>query len=172
MKTPHHVTLLALCASLFLTVALVGCDKGADKGGATDKPAAASGTSAKSVTVKLEATDQMTFNKKTIEVKAGQKVKLVLEHVGKMPVTAMGHNVVILKEGVDAKAFAAAATKAGPDAQYIPADKKGDIIAHTKLIGGGESTEIEFTAPKAGSYTFICSFPGHFAIMQGQLIVK
>lgn len=172
MKNSRYTTSLALCASLFLTFALVGCDKGGDKGGAGEKPAATSGTSAKAVTVEIEATDQMTFNKKTIEVKAGQKVKLVLKHVGKMPVTAMGHNVVILKEGVDAKAFAAAATKAGPDAQYIPADKKGDIIAHTKLIGGGETAEVEFTAPKAGSYTFICSFPGHFAIMQGQLVVK
>ena len=46
------------------------------------------------------------------------------------------------------------------------------MVAHTKLLGGGESDEITFTAPAAGEYPFICTFPGHFAIMQGVMTVK
>ena len=54
---------------------------------------------------------------------------------------------------------------------YIPA-KSSEIIAHTAMIGGGETTEIEFVAPEPGVYDYICSFPGHYAMMRGKLIVK
>ena len=47
-----------------------------------------------------------------------------------------------------------------------------DAIAYTKLIGGGESDTIIFDAPLKGSYTYICSFPGHYGVMKGVLVVK
>ena len=70
-------------------------------------------------------------------------------------------------------AFANAAAMAGATA-YIPAARKGDVLAHTALAGAGETVEITFKAPAtAGSYTFLCSFPGHFAAgMRGTLVVK
>ena len=40
------------------------------------------------------------------------------------------------------------------------------------MIGGGESDTITFTAPKKGSYTYICTFPGHYGLMKGVLIVS
>jgi azurin len=58
---------------------------------------------------------------------------------------------------------------------YVPTDDetKKEVIAHTKLVGGGESDTITFTAPKEpGAYPYICSFPGHFALMQGVFTVK
>ena len=55
----------------------------------------------------------------------------------------------------------------------VPANWKGkDIIAHTDLIGGGESATVEFTVTEAGTYDFLCSFPGHSAIMKGKLIAE
>nr|WP_278022779.1 plastocyanin/azurin family copper-binding protein [Flavobacterium ginsengisoli] len=39
-------------------------------------------------------------------------------------------------------------------------------------MGGGEEDTIEFTIDKKGSYPFICSFPGHVAMMKGVLIVE
>jgi len=120
--------------------------------------------------VVLTGDDFMKFNKKEIKVKAGQKVKLTLRHVGKMNIKIMGHNVVILKKGVDLVAFAAKAAAAN-DNQYIPKDSQ-DIIAYTDLIGGGTTTTIEFDAPEAGTYEFFCSFPGHYAMMRGVLIVE
>ena len=48
-------------------------------------------------------------------------------------------------------------------------DKK--TTTKTKL-GGGEETEITFTAPEPGEYPFLCTFPGHFGIMNGKFIVK
>ncbi|MCO5247471.1 MAG: azurin [Chitinophagales bacterium] len=119
----------------------------------------------------IEGNDAMQYNVKTLEAKAGQKVKLTLVHTGKAPKSAMGHNVVIVKQGVDVDAFANAAIAAQAN-DYIPADKEGDIIAHTALIGGGETTSVEFTAPAAGIYDFFCSFPGHHGMMKGKFIVE
>ena len=130
--------------------------------------------------IEITGNDQMQFNTKAIEVTAGEKVSLTFKHIGVLPKTAMGHNVVILKPVDAAKpetAVPAFATKAMTAAktEYIPEDEasKARIIAHTKLIGGGESDTITFTAPEeAGAYPYICTFPGHFALMQGVLTVK
>ena len=120
--------------------------------------------------VVISGDDLMKFDKKEIIVKSGQKVKLTLRHIGKLDIKVMGHNVVILKQDVNVTTFAASASTAS-DNQYIPKDSE-DIIAHTDLIGGGQTTSIEFDAPEAGEYTFICSFPGHYAMMQGKFIVE
>lgn len=120
--------------------------------------------------ITLSANDQMKFDKKEIRVKAGQTVKLNLVHTGKLAKNVMGHNFVLLKSGTDVAKFAQAAM-AAKSSDYIPAGSKA-VIAHTKIIGGGEKTSIEFQAPQKGSYTFICSFPGHYAIMQGTFIVE
>lgn len=119
-------------------------------------------------TVVINSNDQMRFDKSEIRVKAGEKIKLTLNHTGKLPKTAMGHNFVLLEKGVDMADFAMKAMNA-KDREYIPV--KG-VIAHTKLIGGGESTTIEFTAPAKGTYEFMCSFPGHYAMMKGKFIVE
>lgn len=124
----------------------------------------------KDVNIVITGDDFMKFNTKEIKVKAGQKVKLTLRHIGKLDVNIMGHNIVILKKDVDPTEFAAkAATER--DNEYIPKDSQ-EIIVHTKLIGGGETTVIEFDAPKVGTYEFLCSFPGHFAMMRGKFIVE
>jgi len=124
---------------------------------------------------KIEVTgnDQMQYNIKLFEVTAGQKVVLSFKHIGQLPALAMGHNLVILKTGTVVPTFA---TKCAPakDTGYIPQDEesKKEMVAHTKMLSGGESDEITFTAPAPGDYPFICSFPGHFAIMQGVMKVK
>lgn len=123
------------------------------------------------VEIAIEGDDAMQFNVNQLHAKAGQTVKLTLTHTGELDKSVMGHNVVILKQGTDVEAFASAALDA-KDNDHIPASHEGDIIAHTDLIGGGESTTITFTAPEAGTYDFICSFPGHAGMMKGKFIVQ
>lgn len=118
-------------------------------------------------TIVINSDDQMKFDLSEIKVKAGEKIKLTLNHTGKLPKNAMGHNFVLLTKGTDVTTFSQAAMNA-KDTEYIPA--KG-VLAHTNLIGGGESTTVEFTAPAKGTYDFICSFPGHYAMMKGKFIV-
>lgn len=129
--------------------------------------------SAQDAKIEITGNDQMQYNVKAFEVTEGQKVVLSFKHIGQLPAIAMGHNVVILKSGTVVPSFA---TKSAPakDTGYIPQDEesKKAIVAHTKMLGGGESDEVTFTAPAAGEYPFICTFPGHFAIMQGVMTVK
>lgn len=132
--------------------------------------APASGKAAEGNDVVLESTDQMTFVTTEIKVKSGEKVTLTLKHIGKMPVEVMGHNFVLLKQGTDLAAFAGKAMNA-KETDYVPTGSE-EVIAHTKVIGGGESTTITFDAPEKGTYDFICSFPGHYAIMKGKFIVE
>ena len=122
------------------------------------------------VEVTIEGNDRMQFNLNEIKVEAGQTVVLTLKHVGKLPKAAMGHNWVLLTQGTNIQEFGAAASKAA-DNGYIP-EGTDNVIAHTEMIGGGQETTIEFTAPEAGTYDFICSFPGHYALMKGKFIVE
>lgn len=121
--------------------------------------------------VTIEGNDQMKFNKSEIRVKAGQKVKLTLKHVGKMSETVMGHNWALLTQDADMATVGQAAALAS-ETDYIPADMQDKFIVHTEMIGGGETTTIEFDAPAPGTYTFMCTFPGHYALMQGKFIVE
>jgi len=120
--------------------------------------------------VTIEGDDQMRFNLKEIRVKEGDLVELTLVHVGQLDVKVMGHNFVLLKSGVDINDFAKKAMKA-KDNDYIPVDSS-DVIVHTEMIGGGQETSITFDAPAPGTYPFVCSFPGHVALMNGEFIVE
>lgn len=122
------------------------------------------------VAIELGSNDQMQYDKKELRVPANSKVTLTLRHNGQMPKSAMGHNFVLLKQGTDIAAFGMKAIEAGIDKEHIP--DSDAIIAHTGLIGGGESTTVTFDAPGPGTYDYICSFPGHYAMMQGKLIVE
>jgi len=123
------------------------------------------------VMVTIEGNDQMKFNKSEIRVKAGQKVTLTLKHVGKMEKNVMGHNWALLTQDADMATVGQAAASAA-DNDYIPADMTDKFIVHTKMLGGGESDTIEFEAPAPGTYIFMCTFPGHYALMQGKFIVE
>jgi len=119
-------------------------------------------------TIILNSNDAMLFDKKIIKVSADKKVTLTLNHIGKIGKDFMGHNFVLLKKDVDVDSFAQRAIQAR-DNEYIP---EGDeIIITTKMLGGGESDTIIFEAPEPGKYIFICSFPGHYQLMQGEFIV-
>jgi len=124
--------------------------------------------------VTITGNDTMQFDVKNFETKVGTKIKLTLKNVGQVPKIAMGHNLVVLKKGITAVAFGQKALGAGANAtNALPKSLMGDVIAATKLLGPAESETIEFTAPKEpGSYEYVCTFPGHFALMRGTMTVK
>lgn len=120
--------------------------------------------------VVVNSDDAMKFDVSEIKVKAGEEIKLTLNHTGKLAKDVMGHNFVVLAQGTDVQAFANAAIQAKAN-DYIP-EGNDSVLAHTKVIGGGESDTITFTLKEKGTYEFICSFPGHSFMMKGVIIVE
>ncbi len=114
-----------------------------------------------------------TVVKEMVVEKSCPEVSVTLNHTGNLPEVAMGHNWVIA-ETADMQGVATDGMAAGLDNDYIkPGDER--VLAATEVIGGGESTTMSFStdALKAGGdYKFFCSFPGHYTVMQGDLVVK
>jgi len=152
----------------------------ATAGSMTNAPAASAMDTSKGPAVvtdcatEIEGSDAMQYNVSSIVVPSSCKdFKITLKHTGTMPVTAMGHDVVITKQS-DMQAVDADGVAAGAAAGYVKADDSR-VIAHTKLIGGGETTSVSFPVSKIqgdGPYVFFCSFPGHSALMKGTISVQ
>ncbi|MBL6607779.1 MAG: azurin [Flavobacteriaceae bacterium] len=118
----------------------------------------------------LSGNDMMQFDKSELMTQAGEKITLTFRHVGQLDRRVMGHNFVLLTPGTDITGFANEAAAAGESADWIPNDG-AQVIAHTKMLGGGQTDVITFEAPEPGVYDFICSFPGHSGMMRGTLTV-
>ncbi len=119
--------------------------------------------------LEIAGNDLMQFDKKELTAAADcTQIELTLKHTGKLPATAMGHNWVLVKTP-DVSAVANAGISAGVKNNYVPAEDKR-VMAHTKVVGGGESDTIKFSTAglkKGEAYSFVCTFPGHSAIMKG-----
>lgn len=124
--------------------------------------------------VNIAGDDAMKYDTAQITVpKTCTDFTVNLIHTGKLPVGAMGHNVVISKTA-DMDAVAKDGGAAGAAAGYL---KAGDarVVAATGMIGGGETSSVTFSVSKLGDgngYSFFCSFPGHLALMKGTVVLQ
>ena len=124
--------------------------------------------------IDLKGDDAMKFDQQSVTVAASCKtITVTLTHTGKLPAQTMGHNVVITA-GDAMQAVAQDGMKAGLASDYVQA---GDarVIAHTKVVGGGQKASTSFAGSKlkaGGNYMFFCSAPGHWAVMKGTVVVK
>jgi azurin len=121
----------------------------------------------------VKGTDSMQFDVTLIEATPGETIRLTLETKSSMPKAAMAHNIAIVDLGVNVEEFVLA-SMAEPDNEYIAPSYEGRVIANTKMIGGGETSTIEFKVPETpGDYEYVCTFPGHyFGGMRGILKVS
>lgn len=119
------------------------------------------------VTITMATKPGLKFDTELIEVAPGAKVKLVFNNNDDML-----HNFVVTTPGKGDEVGKLAMDMGlnGTNAGYIPATK--DVLFHTCLIQPETSQTIYFTAPKAGEYPFICTFPGHSFVMKGIMRVK
>lgn len=121
--------------------------------------------------IEINGNDAMQYDKTSISVPASCKqFTVTLKHTGKLPKATMGHNWVLAKTA-DMPGVVADGAAAGLAKNYV---KDGDtrVLAHTKVVGGGESDAVTFATSvlKAGGpYSYFCSFPGHSALMKGTL---
>lgn len=123
-------------------------------------PAFAQSDDVRTITVK--GLDNMQFSETLIEAEPGEKLRIVLKTVSNMPPAAMAHNIAILEQNVDIEEFVLS-SMAMPDEDYIDPEYEDKLIAYTEMIGGGETSTIEFTVPEIhGDYEYVCTFPGHY----------
>ena len=128
------------------------------------------GTTPTNIIVIKTLTNEMKYDVTKFEVKAGEQVELVLENPD-----FMQHNLVIVKPGTK-EAVGTAADKMAAEADaanrnYVP--QTNDVLFATPLLNPDATYSLKFKAPTTpGEYPFICTFPGHWRIMQGVMIVN
>ena len=169
----------ALATALLASLALTACGQSGQPTSGPGAPSAAPSSApaatpaAEGRKIEVTANDQMKFSVVEIRAKAGEALSVILVNKGTTPKFSMGHNWVLLAASANVDSFLVAAAEA-PTTEYVPAARKADILAATKLLGPGERDTATFAAPAApGRYPFICSFPGHAQVgMRGVLIVE
>lgn len=107
---------------------------------------------------------ELRYDRPSFTVGAGENVRLRFSNPGDVP-----HNVVItVPGGVDA---IGAMLDANPEGPYVP--ESAEVLYFTDMVDAGGETELVFTAPsEPGNYPFVCTFPGHWRLMQGVMIVE
>jgi len=154
LKLRFWISGVALASALALA-ACGGSSGGTAAGGAANLNVSTAGEALQFAPAALNAT-------------AGQQVQVTFKNGS----AAQKHNWVLVKGGDDvAQKVDDAGAAAGDAAGYIPSDP--NIISSVKLVDGGATGTASFAAPAAGTYTFLCTFPGHYvAGMKGTLTVK
>jgi azurin len=139
-------------------------------GGGSAAPAAAP-AAANAVSLDIGSKgDDLAYDKTTLEAPAGSKITLNFKN-NSQPGVNLLHNWVLIKAGASADAAEADGIAAGEANNYLkPNDDR--VLAFTKLIKGGASDSVTFDAPPAGTYTYVCTFPGHAVLMNGKLTIQ
>lgn len=118
----------------------------------------------------IHADKNLTFATKTITVRAGEPLRLTLANPDVVP-----HNWVLIKPGTLPR-FGDQVNRivADPDAavrQYVP--RSTDVLAWTDIVQPHERSTIYFHAPRErGRYPYLCTFPGHWMVMNGVMVVE
>jgi azurin len=120
--------------------------------------------------IAIEAASNLAYKTPELRAKPGEKLALTFVNPDVVP-----HNWVLAKPGTLATVGGLAdALIADPEAvarHYVP--KTDDVIAYADITDPGKRQTIYFAVPDApGRYPFLCTFPGHWKLMNGVLVVE
>lgn len=107
------------------------------------------------------------FDISDIQVKAGSRIQIIFNNNDDML-----HNLVITKPGAANSVGELGLNLGlkGSEMNYVP--KTADVLFHTNIVEPEKTESIFFIAPKQpGVYQYVCTFPGHYTLMQGKLKV-
>ncbi len=122
---------------------------------------------ARAITIK--AAKNLMFDTAEWKVRAGEPIRLTFENPDAVP-----HNWALLRPGT-LRSVGEMTNRliADPEAaarHYIP--KTDDVIAYTDVVEPYSKFTIYFSAPqKPGRYPYLCTFPGHWMVMNGTMVV-
>lgn len=133
--------------------------------------ASSGGGGAQTVTLHPQG-NQMKYKETEFTVPADTEIKLVFENTATSP--SMQHNVIVLNEPPEQSIFkevGQAGVQAGANNEYVP--DHSAVLAATDVSKPGETVSVTFTTPsETGKYGYVCTYPGHWATMQGTMIVE
>jgi len=128
----------------------------------------AEGQAGRAITIK--AAPGLQFEPRTFTVKAGERISLTFENPDNLP-----HNFLIAQpDSLRPLGEASNLLMADPAAvlsHYVPDSDR--VLVWASLLPQGASETIHFTAPEApGQYPYLCTFPGHWMVMNGIMTVE
>lgn len=120
--------------------------------------------------LRIEAGSNLTFKNPRLTAKAGETLKLTLRNPDVVP-----HNWALVRPGKLQKVGEESNKLVGdPEAvirQYVP--QTDDVVCYTDIVEPGEEFSIYFKVPsEPGKYPFLCTFPGHWMVMNGEMVVE
>jgi len=119
--------------------------------------------------VRMEAGSNLSFVTREFHVSVGEPIALTLVNPDVVP-----HNWALLRPGTLSTVGELANRLIGePEAtarHYIP--ETDDVLHYVDIVDPGMEQTIYFRAPeRPGIYPYLCTFPGHWMVMNGQMVV-
>ena len=123
--------------------------------------------------IDVSSGDNLKFDKNKLIIDSTcSKFAINFKHEGQMAAKTAGHNIVIVRSKDFDTVVSKIDMKLGTESGFLP--DMNEVIAKTAIIGGGSQTSIIMNASqlsKDETYTFFCSFPGHYGAMKGTVKV-
>ena len=121
--------------------------------------------------LEIKAVSGLQFSPKILKAKAGARVALTVSNVD----PSMPHNFVLVTPGALQRVGEGSMKLASsPDglAKHYVIDDEG-VMAFSPILQSGGRYIVYFDAPKKpGEYPYLCTFPGHWQITRGVLVVE
>jgi azurin len=117
--------------------------------------------------IRIASAPGLKFDLSAFSVRPGAEVEVIFSNTEEML-----HNFVIVKPGTrEAVGQAALMLGAGAaERDFVPPSP--DVLFATKVVPAGTSVSLKFSAPtELGDYPYVCTFPGHYVLMFGTMIV-
>ncbi|MEF8866653.1 MAG: plastocyanin/azurin family copper-binding protein [Salinibacter sp.] len=174
MRSRFRIAPLLLMLALAMT-ACGGSESSPDDASASASASQSEASQTVDRTVTLQPKgNRMKYETTEFSVAPGETVRLVFENTATSP--SMQHNVVLLTSNDEAlfEEVGEAGTRAGSSNDYVPQEDplREQVLAYTPMSQPGETVEVTFTVPEeSGEHGYLCTFPGHWATMQGTMIV-
>ncbi|TWU51651.1 DUF6797 domain-containing protein [Rubripirellula reticaptiva] len=120
--------------------------------------------------IEIVTGQNLAFATKQFRVKANEPISLRLSNPDVVP-----HNWVLVRPGtlkqVGELGNRLIADPTAVSRHYIP--ETDAVLVHTDIVDPGDEQTVNFIAPAApGNYPFLCTFPGHWMVMNGTMIVE